>query len=264
MRIDLSGTRAVVSGSSAGIGYAIAAGLAGAGATVVVNGRSAERTEAAVARLRGEVGHAEIVGVAADLSTADGVARFVEREPKADIVVNNLGIYEMKPFFEIPDADWQHVFDVNVMSGVRLSRHYAPAMVEKGWGRIVFISSESGLNIPPEMVHYGFTKTAQLAVSRGLAETLSGTGVTVNSVLPGPTMSEGVGAFVADIARERGLSTEEAGACFVKQFRPTSLIGRVATPEEVANMVVYVCSRQASATSGAALRVEGGIIRSLG
>ena len=264
MNIDLDGKRAIVTGSTAGIGYAIAAGLARAGAEVVVNGRTDARTEAAVDRLTSETGaNAKLVGIAADLGTADGVAAFIEKAGEIDILVNNLGIYEMKPFAAIADADWQRFFDVNVMSGVRLCRHYAGRLAQKGWGRIVFISSESGVNIPKEMVHYGFTKTAQLAISRGLAETLADTGVTVNSVLPGPTMSKGVETFLAELAKADNVSIEEAGKRFVRNFRPTSLLGRVATAEEVANMVVYVCSPQASATSGAALRVDGGVVRSV-
>ena len=258
MKIDLSGRIAVVTGSTGGIGYAIATGLADAGATVVLNGRTAERVQTAVASLQKQVPGARIQGVAADLATAEGVARFTAEVPSADILVNNMGIFEPKPFADISDADWQRFFDTNVMSGVRMSRAYLSGMVAAGWGRIVFISSESGLNIPKEMIHYGMTKTAQLALSRGLAESVAETGVTVNAVLPGPTASDGVAAMLG------GGDTEEAGRKFVKAFRPTSLIGRLATVEEVANMVVYVCSPQASATSGAALRVDGGVVRAIG
>jgi NAD(P)-dependent dehydrogenase (short-subunit alcohol dehydrogenase family) len=263
MNIDLTNKTAVVSGSTAGIGFAIATGLARAGAHVFINGRSEKSVQAALARLTTDVPQAKAEGVAADLSTAAGVAAFVARVPDADILVNNVGIFEPKPFGDITDTDWQRFFDVNVMSGVRLSRHYVAAMVKRGWGRIVFISSESALQIPVEMVHYGMTKTAQLAVARGLAETVAGTGVTVNSVLPGPTRSDGVVDFFAKLAREQGVSQEELEKQFIAQHRPTSLLGRLATVEEVANMVVYVCSPQASATNGAALRVDGGVVRSI-
>ena len=199
-----------------------------------------------------------VTGVAADLATAEGVAVFTSQVASADILVNNMGIFEPKPFEEISDADWLRFFETNVMSGVRMSRAYLPGMVSAGWGRVVFISSESGLNIPKEMIHYGMTKTAQLAVSRGLAESVANTGVTVNAVLPGPTASDGVVAMLG------GADSEEAGRNFVREFRPTSLIGRLATVEEVANLVVYTCSPQASATSGAALRVDGGVVRAIG
>jgi NAD(P)-dependent dehydrogenase (short-subunit alcohol dehydrogenase family) len=263
LHIRLVGRRAVVSGSTAGIGYAIAKGLAAAGASVVVNGRTDARVADAVARLKGEVSDVDVSGIAADLATAEGVARFVGQAPDADILVNNLGIFEPKPFFEIDDADWERFFQANIMSGVRLSRHYAPGMVERGWGRVVFISSESGVNIPREMVHYGMTKTALIAVARGLAETIGGSGVTVNSVLPGPTRSEGVGTFIAELSGESGKTAAEVEAEFIRTHRPTSLINRLADVDEVANMVVYVCSEQASATTGAALRVEGGLLRGI-
>jgi NAD(P)-dependent dehydrogenase (short-subunit alcohol dehydrogenase family) len=206
---------------------------------------------------------AKVEGVAADLATAAGVAAFVARVPAADILVNNLGIFEPKAFAEITDADWQHFFDANVMSGIRMSRHYLPGMVAKGWGRVVFISSESGLQIPAEMIHYGMTKTAQLAISRGLAESVAGTGVTVNAVLPGPTRSDGVVDFFAKLAKEKGVPTSALEKEFVDTHRPSSLIKRIASVEEVANMVVYTCSREASATTGAALRVDGGVVRSI-
>ncbi|KAB0682925.1 SDR family NAD(P)-dependent oxidoreductase [Aureimonas leprariae] len=260
MRIALDGKRALVTGSTGGIGFAAAKGLAAAGATVIVNGRTAERVEAAIRDIRLEVPEAKLEALPLDLAAADGCAAAAERIPAVDILVNNLGIFELKPFFEIDDADWERFFQANVMSGVRLSRSYLKGMMERGWGRIVFISSESALNIPADMVHYGFTKTAQLAVSRGLAKVARGSGVTVNAVLPGPTASEGVSAMLKPMAEEQGISFEEAGAAFVKAERSSSVIQRLASVEEVANMIVYVCSEQASATSGAALRVDGGVV----
>ena len=263
MRIDLTNKRAVVTGSTSGIGFAVAHGLAEAGAAVVINGRHQNTVNAAVKRLTERVPQAKIEGVAADLAKPDGVAAFVRDASETDILVNNLGIFEPKPFDAITDDDWQRFFETNVMSGVRLSRHYLPSMVRRGWGRIVFISSESGLNIPVEMVHYGMTKTAQLAVSRGLAESCAGTGVTVNAVLPGPTRSDGVVEFFAKLAKEQGVSEAEMEREFIAKNRPSSVIRRLATVDEVANMVTYVCSPQASATTGAALRVDGGVVRSI-
>jgi len=260
MKIDLSGKTALVTGSTAGIGYAIARGLAAAGGYVVVNGRSQARVDEAVAKLTREVAGGKVRGIAADVSTAKGCKELVAALGDVDILINNAGIFEPKDFFEIPDEDWTRIFETNVMSGIRLSRAYMPGMLKRNWGRIVFISSESGLNIPTEMIHYGTTKTAQLAISRGLAKLTRGTGVTVNSVLPGPTMSEGVEAFVKDLARQNGQSEAEAAGQFVKQHRPGSLLQRFASTEEIANMVVYVASKEASATNGAALRAEGGIV----
>lgn len=263
MKIDLTGKTAIVTGSTSGIGFASAVGLAEAGAKVVLNGRGDGRVEGALRQLAARVPGAEVIGVAADLGTAQGVDAFIEKVADADILVNNLGIFEPKPFDAITDDDWLRFFETNVMSGVRLSRHYFPRMVERNWGRIVFISSESGVNIPAEMVHYGVTKTAQLAVARGLAEISAGTGVTVNSVLPGPTRSEGVADFFQKMAAEHGVSQAQMEADFIAQHRPSSLLRRLATVEEVANMVVYACSPQASATNGAALRVDGGVVRSI-
>ncbi|MBF8781819.1 SDR family oxidoreductase [Pseudomonas fulva] len=263
MHISLNGKRAIVSGSTGGIGLAIATGLADAGAEVVLNGRTRARVDEALKRVRDRVPAARIIGVAADLGTAAGAETLFAQVPHTDILVNNLGIFEPKPFFEICDQDWQRFFDVNVMSAVRLSRHYAQGMAERKWGRVLFLSSESAMQIPTEMVHYGMSKTALLAISRGLAETLAGTGVTVNAVLPGPTRSEGVGEFFANMAREQGSSTEELEASFLAEHRPTSLLKRLATVEEVASMVVYLASLQASATTGAALRVDGGVVRSI-
>lgn len=261
MNIDLSGKTALVTGSTAGIGYAIAKGLAGSGASVVINGRGQDKVEAAVRKLEGA--GAKVRGIAADVSTAAGCKALVAALPDVDILINNTGIYEAKDFFDIPDEDWTRFFEVNVMSGVRLSRAYMKGMLERNWGRIVFISSESGLNIPVEMIHYGMTKTAQLSVARGLAQLTRSTGVTVNSVLPGPTMSEGVETFVKDLAKQNGQSVDEAAANFVKQHRPSSLIQRFASVDEIANMVVYVASKEASATNGAALRAEGGIVNTI-
>jgi NAD(P)-dependent dehydrogenase (short-subunit alcohol dehydrogenase family) len=263
MDLGIQGRRALVSGSTKGIGYAAARALAAEGAAVVLNGRSAAGVDAALQRLRAELPHAEVSGVAADLGTAAGCEALFAQLPGVDILVNNLGIFEPKPFEQIPDADWLRFFEVNVMSGVRLARHYVGGMRERGWGRIVFVSSESGLQIPTEMVHYGMTKTAQLAVARGLAETLAGTGVTVNSVLPGPTSSEGVADFVAQVAAGQGMDAAAFEQEFFRSARPSTLIRRFATPGEVAAMIAYVCSAQASATTGAALRVDGGVVRAI-
>ncbi|MEN8511688.1 SDR family NAD(P)-dependent oxidoreductase [Burkholderia sp. RS02] len=263
MHIDLKGKTAVVTASTAGIGLASAEGLARAGARVVVNGRSDASVQSALAQLRTAVPGASFEGVAADLSDAAGVARVTQHTPDADILVNNAGIYGLKAFFDIDDAEWEHYFQMNVMSGVRLARHYLKGMIERNAGRIVFISSESGLNIPVDMIHYGFTKTAQLSISRGLAKLAAGTHVTVNSVLPGPTLSEGVRALLKETADKTGRSVEDVAVDFVRDHRSSSIIQRPATPEEVANMVVYVCSPQASATTGAALRVDGGVVDTL-
>jgi NAD(P)-dependent dehydrogenase (short-subunit alcohol dehydrogenase family) len=263
MIIDLRNKKAVVTGSTAGIGFAIARGLAAAGAAVVINGRNSNSVTAAHKRIAELVPGSAVEAIAADLASADGVAEFLQRAGDADILVNNLGIFEPAPFEAITDADWQRFFDTNVMSGIRLSRHYLPKMVERRWGRIVFISSESALNIPVEMIHYGMTKTAQLAVARGLAESVAGTGVTVNSVLPGPTRTEGVVEFLGKLSDDRSLPQDQIERQFIAEERPTSLLCRLATPEEVANLVVYVCSPQASATTGAALRVDGGVVRSI-
>jgi NAD(P)-dependent dehydrogenase (short-subunit alcohol dehydrogenase family) len=263
MHIQLKNRRAIVTGSTAGIGLAIAQGLAATGAHVVVTGRTQARVDEALAAIRAQVPNASVSGIAGDLGTREGAEQLIRQEPDTDILVNNLGIFEPKAFFDIPDEDWQRFFEVNVMSGVRLSRHYAQGMAKRGWGRIQFISSESGVQIPAEMVHYGTTKTAQLAISRGLAETLAGTGVTVNAVLPGPTRSEGVGDFFGKIAAEQGVSQEAVERDFIATHRPSSLIKRLATVEEVASLCVYLASEQASATTGAAVRVDGGVVRSI-
>jgi len=260
MKIDLYGKTAIVTGSTDGIGLAIARGLALCGATVVINGRTPAGVDRAVAALRAAVPEGELRGVATDLATAAGCGALVEAEPSCDILVNNVGIYGPQDFFDIPDSEWTRYFELNVMSGVRLSRAYMPAMLQRNWGRVVFLSSEAGLNIPPEMIHYGFTKTAVLAIARGLAKRAAGTGVTVNSVLPGPTFSEGLEEMLKSTADSTGQSIEQAAQAFVEAAMPSSIIRRVATPEEVANMVVYAVSPQASATTGAALRVDGGVV----
>jgi NAD(P)-dependent dehydrogenase (short-subunit alcohol dehydrogenase family) len=263
MKIDLKGKTALVTGSTSGIGHATALGLAAAGAEVVVNGRTQAKVDAAVAEIAKAGPAGKVRGVAADVSTAAGCRTLVAALPEVDILINNAGIFEPKGFFDIADEEWSRFFEVNVMSGVRLSRAYMPGMLKRNWGRIVFISSESALNIPKEMIHYGMTKTAQLAISRGLAEMTRGTAVTVNSVLPGPTMSEGVEAFIKDIAKHNSVSVEEATKQFFQRQRPTSLLQRFATVEEIANMVLYVASTESAATNGAALRAEGGIIQTI-
>ncbi|QID19543.1 SDR family oxidoreductase [Nitrogeniibacter mangrovi] len=263
MKIELTGKRAVVTGSTQGIGLAIATGLAACGATVVVNGRGQAHVDAAVDAIRQAVPNASVEGFAGDLGTAEGCAALVAAQPACDILVNNLGIYGPEDFFATDDATWTRYFEVNVMSGVRLARAYLPGMEAAGWGRVVFIASESALNIPADMIHYGFSKTAQLSIARGLAKRMAGTGVTVNSVLPGPTLSDGVAELLADEVARRGASLDEVVTDFIKAARPSSILGRAASVEEVANMVVYVCSTQASATTGAALRVDGGVVDSL-
>lgn len=264
MKIDLSGKTALVTGSTAGIGLAIAEGLTKAGANVVVNGRKQDSVNKTIAALEDvAVSGSKVCGVAADVSTAAGCAAIVEAVPAVDILINNAGIFEPKAYFDISDADWSRFFETNVMSGVRLARAYMPGMLKRNWGRIVFISSESGLQIPKEMIHYGMTKTAQLAIARGLAEVSAGTGVTVNSVLPGPTRSDGVEGFLQAMASDAGKPADEMAATFVQTHRPTSLLQRFASVEEVANMVVYTASKEASATNGAALRVDGGVVRSI-
>ncbi|GAB2849103.1 SDR family NAD(P)-dependent oxidoreductase [Lentzea nigeriaca] len=250
--MDLSGRTALVTGSTSGIGFATAEALLKAGATVVVNGRSRERVDEAVAKLDGDLPTVDVRGVAADIATAQGAAELIEQVPDVDVLVNNMGIYGAQPVFEIDDAEWQRFFDTNVMSGVRLSRHYTPRMVERGWGRVIFVSSESSVFTPTEMVHYGMTKTAQLAIARGMAQAVKGTGVTVNSVLPGPTLTPGVEEFIRDRVGDGG------EAEFVRTERPTLLLGRLIRPHEVANLITYVASDLSSATTGAALRVDGG------
>ncbi|HLK70012.1 MAG TPA: SDR family oxidoreductase [Bryobacteraceae bacterium] len=257
MDLQLEGKTALVSGSTAGIGLAIATALAKEGVQVIVNGRKQARVDQAMKAS----GAAH--GIAADLGTEEGARTVITRFPTVDILVNNLGIFEPKPFEAITDDDWRRFFEINVLSGVRLSRHYIGAMMQRNWGRIIFISSESGLQIPVEMIHYGMTKTAQLAVSRGLAETTAGTAVTVNAVLPGPTKSEGVIDFVDRLAAEKKVGTQELEREFFRTARPSSIIQRFATPEEVASVVTFVCSPLAAAINGASVRAEGGVIRSI-
>jgi len=258
MDLGLKGKRALVTGSTAGIGFAIAKLLACEGAFVYVNGRTEERVNRAVGEIEGKVD-----GVAADLSTEEGAKKLFSRVLHLDVLVNNLGIFETRPFLEIDDADWRRFFETNVLSGVRITRHYLPQMLEKKWGRVIFISSESALQIPAEMVHYGMTKTAQMAVARGIAESFPASGITVNSVLVGPTESEGVATFVESLAAQQGKTKDELARDFFEHARPSSLIKRFETPEEVAAMVVYLCSEAASATTGSAIRVDGGVIRAI-
>jgi len=258
MDLGLKGKRALVTGSTAGIGFAIARLLAREGATVYVNGRTQARVDKAVKEIGGDV-H----GIAADLSTEHGANTLFSHIDSLDILVDNLGIFETRPFLEIDDADWRRFFEVNVLSGVRVTRHYLPHMLEKKWGRILFISSESGQQIPAEMVHYGMTKTAQIAIARGIAEAFPASGVTVNSVLVGPTESEGVATFVENFARQEGKTKEDFAQDFFQTARPSSLLKRFETIDEVASMVVYLCSVQASATTGSAIRVDGGVVRSI-
>ncbi len=258
MDLKLAGKKAVISGSTKGIGLAAAVALAREGANVVLNGRDASTVDKALQQVRAQAPGSSVEGFAGDLSRAEEAGRLVAGHPEVDILVNNLGIYEAKPFEDIPDEDWRRFFEVNVLSGARLSRAYLPGMKQRGWGRIVFVSSESGIQIPVEMVHYGVTKTAMLGLSRGIAESCAGTGVTSNAVLPGPTRTAGVEGFVASLGGER---FEDFEAEFFRTVRPSSLLKRFATPEEVASLIAYVCSPLASATNGAALRVDGGVVR---
>ncbi|HTW48394.1 MAG TPA: SDR family oxidoreductase [Acidobacteriaceae bacterium] len=263
MNLQIAGKIALITGSTAGIGLAIAQSLAREGAHVYINGRTQQRVDAAVAALRSQTAAAIVDGIAADFSSPAGADAVIAHAPAVDILVNNVGIFDPKPFLEIPDADWFRFFEVNVMSGVRLARHYLPGMLRKNWGRILFISSESAVQIPAEMIHYGMTKTAQVAVARGIAESVAGTGVTVNSILAGPTASEGAGAFVEAMARQQNKSVAEIEKEFFQHARPSSLLQRFATVDEVAAMVTYAAGSLASATNGAALRVDGGVIRAI-
>ncbi|MEO6082108.1 MAG: SDR family oxidoreductase [Umezawaea sp.] len=262
MKIDLAGRTALVTGSTSGIGRATAKSLALAGASVVVNGRDQQRVDDTVDQLREETGSTAVTGAALDLATAEGAAYLVTGLADVDVLVNNLGIFGAMPVFEIPDEEWTRYFEVNVLSGVRLARHYAPRMAQRGWGRVIFVSSESAIQIPTEMVHYGMTKTAQIAVSRGMAQELAGTGVTVNTVLPGSTLTEGVREFIADRVG-RDIPFEEAERRFMEAERPTSLLKRLIRPEEIGNFITYIASDLSSATTGAALRADGGIANTL-
>jgi NAD(P)-dependent dehydrogenase (short-subunit alcohol dehydrogenase family) len=261
--LRLSGKVALVTGSTAGIGFSIAQSLASEGAHVYVNGRTQERVDAAVAAIRSHAAAAKVDGIAADFSGLVGAEALIAKFPAVDVLVNNVGIFEPKPFADIPDADWYGLFEINVMSGVRLSRHYVAGMLERNWGRILFISSESGVQIPAEMVHYGMTKTAQIAIARGIAESVAGTGVTVNSILAGPTESEGVGAFVEAMAKQENKSKAEVEKQFFEHVRPSSLLKRFATVDEVAAIAIYLAGELSSATNGAALRVDGGVVRAI-
>jgi NAD(P)-dependent dehydrogenase (short-subunit alcohol dehydrogenase family) len=261
MQVDLSGLRALVTGSTKGIGRAIAQTLAANGAEVAINGRKRADVDTAIATIQREVPKAKLVAAAGDAATADGVAAIIAAAGDVDILVNNVGIFEIKDAFAIPDADWQSVFDTNVMSGVRFTRHYGPRMRDKGFGRVVFISSESGAQIPTEMIHYGFSKSADLALMRGFAQALAASGVTVNAVLPGPTLTEGV----VEMFKSMGQSAYDPKAqrAFIDNGRPTSIIKRLATPEEVADVVTFLCSREASAITGAPVRADGGVVMSI-
>jgi NAD(P)-dependent dehydrogenase (short-subunit alcohol dehydrogenase family) len=263
MNLQLTGKSALVTGSTAGIGFAIARTLAREGASVVITGRTQDRVKAAIKTIQQEIGDTKVRGIAADLATARGSTKCIEALPAVDVLVNNLGVYEPKAFEKITDDDWRAIIETNFMSGVRLCRHYLPHMKVANWGRVVFISSESAVNIPVEMIHYGVTKTMQIALARGLAETTSGTGVTVNSILAGPTRSEGVEQFIADVAKTKGITPAEIEKDFFRTVRPSSLLQRFATIEEVAALVAFVASPLSSATNGAALRVEGGLLRSI-
>ena len=263
MDLQLAGKSALVTGSTGGIGFAIAQSLAQEGASVIINGRSEERVKQAIDKIGLLAPKTKPSGIAVDLSTREGAEQLFQQVPTVDILVNNLGVYEPKAFGDIADEDWLNIFEANVLSGIRLSRQYLPAMLKQDWGRIIFISSESAVQIPVEMIHYGMTKTAQLAIARGLAEMTVGTSVTVNSVLPGPTRSEGVGDFVEKMASDRGVDVAQVEKEFFESVRPSSLIKRFATSEEVAALVTYVSSPLSSATNGAALRVDGGVVRSI-
>ncbi len=263
MNIDLTGLKALVTGSTSGIGKATAIRLAECGAEVVVNGRTAERVKAAIDTISEAVKGARLVAAPGDIATVEGAAAVVAQAGDVDILVNNAAWISFKPAFEIPDEDWTRIYEVNVLAGVRLTRHYGPVMKAKGWGRIVFISSESGIQIPTEMIHYGFSKAAELAVSRGFAQALKGTGVTVNAVLPGPTRTEALAGFVRRQAEERGISEAQVEQDFLANARPTGLLNRFTTPDEIANVVAFVCSREASAISGTPLRADGGVVQAI-
>ncbi len=263
MELGLAGKHALVTGATAGIGYALAKGLAAEGAIVVITGRTQATVDAALKRLRKAVPEGKAIGIAANAAAAEGAKAVFDRVPELDVLINNIGIYGRKPAFDIDDAEWQRYFEVNVMSGIRFPRHYAPGMAKRGWSRVLFVSSESALNIPKEMIHYGMTKTAQLSVSHGFAMELAGTGVTVNALLPGPTHTETTDKLRAERAKAQGIAVAEIEAIFFRDFRPTSLIRRFTTADEVAALGVYLCSEAASGTSGAAMRVDGGVVNQI-
>ncbi|PKH15648.1 SDR family NAD(P)-dependent oxidoreductase [Pseudomonas fluorescens] len=263
MKIDVSGKVAIVSGSTAGIGLGISQALAQSGATVVVIGRDTGKVDDALASIRQAVPGAHLRGLVADLGTAEGAETLFAAEPRADILVNNLGIFNDVDFFEAPDSEWTRFYEVNVISGVRLARHYVPGMVEQGWGRVIFVSSESGVATPADMINYGVTKSANLAVSHGLAKRLAGTGVTVNAILPGPTFTDGLEHMLRDATQKSGRTARDEADVFVRSARPTSIIQRAANVDEVANLVAYIASPLSSATTGAALRVDGGVVDSM-
>jgi NAD(P)-dependent dehydrogenase (short-subunit alcohol dehydrogenase family) len=263
MDLRLTGKVALITGSTAGIGFASARSLAKEGAHVYLNGRTQARVDSAIRAIRSEIAGAEVDGIEADFADASGAETVIKKLPVVDVLVNNVGIFEPKPFAEISDSDWYRFFEINVMSGVRLSRHYLPEMLKRNWGRILFVSSESAVQIPAEMVHYGMTKTAQVAIARGIAETATGGGVTVNSILAGPTESEGVGSFVKAMAKQQNKSNEDVEKEFFAAARPSSLLKRFATVDEVAALVTYLAGELSSATTGAALRVDGGVVRAI-
>jgi NAD(P)-dependent dehydrogenase (short-subunit alcohol dehydrogenase family) len=262
MDLKIKNKTALVTGSTAGIGYAIAKALANEDATVIVNGRKTERVNHAVENLKKETGNVNITGIAADFADKLQIAQLISKLPEVDILINNVGIFEPKAFNDITDEDWFKFYEVNVLSGIRLSRAYFDQMIAKNWGRIIFISSESGIQIPEEMIHYGMTKTAQIAVARGLAELTKGTNVTVNTVLPGPTLSEGVGGFIENLANGKGITTDEVEKDFFQTMRPTSLLRRFIEPDEIASLVTYLASDLSIATNGATVRADGGVVKS--
>jgi NAD(P)-dependent dehydrogenase (short-subunit alcohol dehydrogenase family) len=263
MDLQLKNKKALVTGSTAGIGYAIALQLAKEGTEVIINGRTTERVEKAIAQIKNESGNDKVTGITADFASAESIKNLIRNLPQVDILINNVAIFEPKAFVDIPDEDWLRFYEINVMSGIRLARAYFGQMLKNNWGRIIFISSESAVQIPDEMIHYGMTKTAQLAVARGLAELTKGTAVTVNSVLPGPTLSEGVGGFIENLAKDQNKTIAQVEGDFFKTVRPTSIIQRFLSTGEVANMVTYLASPLASATNGAAIRAEGGLLKSV-
>jgi NAD(P)-dependent dehydrogenase (short-subunit alcohol dehydrogenase family) len=262
MDLKIKNKIALISGSTAGIGYAIAKALAIEGANVILNGRKVDRVNQAVEHLKKETGNINITGIAADFADQKQIAQLINQLPEIDILINNVGIFEPKAFNDITDEDWFKFYEVNVLSGIRLSRAYFSKMIAKNWGRIVFISSESAIQIPEEMIHYGMTKTAQIAVARGLAELTKGTNVTVNTVLPGPTLSEGVGGFIENLANGKGITTDEVEKDFFQTMRPTSLLRRFIEPGEIASLVTYMASDLSIATNGATVRADGGVVKS--